>query len=198
MHGVVVVALKRYVESTAGRDVWRRALDLAKSPAAVFVPTVDYDDAEVMGIVGALAELLDQPESKVLEDFGRALVPPLVETYGFLIKPEWTLWDLVENTETTIHTVIRSRLAAGRPPMLDVARLGPHHVSITYVSPRRLCALARGILHGCADTYGEQITVTESQCMHRGDRTCRLDVTAAVPSDLPGQRAAEDPGIVHA
>jgi len=47
---------------------------------------------------------------------------------------------------------------------------------VTYDSPRKMCALARGIIHGLGRHYAESITITEPTCMLRGDPACQLIV----------------------
>src|SRR3989449_11610799 len=75
-------------------------------------------------------------------------------------------------------TLFRSRLrnAGARPPLLRCARPTAEEVVITYTSPRRLCALARGIIRGVARHYGEPVTITETTCMHRGAEACTISI----------------------
>src|SRR5207244_2056324 len=63
-----------------------------------------------------------------------------------------------------------------RPPLLRCARPTAEEVVITYTSPRRLCALARGIIRGVARHYGEPVTITETTCMHRGAEACTISI----------------------
>ena len=69
---------------------------------------------------------------------------------------------MLANLETTIHKVIRARDVAATPPFLGIVRNGPTSVVIRYASARRLCALARGLVAGLANHYGEQVAVTET------------------------------------
>jgi hypothetical protein len=43
---------------------------------------------------------------------------------------------------------------------------------MTYDSPRRLCAVARGIARGVAKKFQEMLTIRDQRCMHRGDPAC--------------------------
>jgi predicted hydrocarbon binding protein len=51
-------------------------------------------------------------------------------------------------------------------------------VLITYDSPRKLCAVARGIVRGVASHFGERIAIEGRRCMHRGDPHCLIAVRA--------------------
>jgi len=78
-------------------------------------------------------------------DFGEFIAPDLMATYPRLIRPEWRTLDVLVNAEQTVHKVVRLRNPGARPPLLRCARTTPEEVVITYASPRRLCALARGL-----------------------------------------------------
>ena len=47
---------------------------------------------------------------------------------------------------------------------------------ISYSSQRKMCALAKGIVKGIASHFKEAVSITESQCMLKGDPTCKLVV----------------------
>ena len=52
---------------------------------------------------------------------------------------------------------------------------------IDYRSTRRLCQVAEGIASGLGVHYGEQVEVSQSQCMLRGDARCAITVTLVTP-----------------
>jgi hypothetical protein len=95
------------------------------------------------------------------------------------VKPEWKTLDLIEHTEERIHKIVRLRHTGARPPYLTTERRGPREIVIHYSSARRMCALAKGIARGIARSYNESITIADVRCMHRGDPTCEIVVTAA-------------------
>ena len=66
--------------------------------------------------------------------------------------------DVIEHTEQTIHRVVRRRQPGALPPRLRTVRVGPKMVILTYDSPRRLCAVARGIARGVAARFAEALT----------------------------------------
>jgi predicted hydrocarbon binding protein len=52
-------------------------------------------------------------------------------------------------------------------------------IAIDYTSARRLCHVAKGIIRGLGEHFGEALTIAETTCMHRGGDRCALIVTAA-------------------
>jgi hypothetical protein len=112
----------------------------------------------------------------LLEEFGEAVAPRLLDLYGGHLRPEWRTLEVLENTEQAIHTLVRLRNPGAAPPALWVSRAGPDRVTIRYASPRRLCAVAKGIVRGLARRHRETVEVTEESCMLRGADACLIGV----------------------
>jgi len=48
---------------------------------------------------------------------------------------------------------------------------------MVYTSPRRLCALAEGLIAGAAGHFSERVAVAQPECMRRGDARCVFRVS---------------------
>jgi predicted hydrocarbon binding protein len=176
VHGVILSELQKYVEARHGPPMWPALLRDAGLGTKLFSPFLTYPDAEIMAIVGAASKVTGKPMGIILEDFGEFMAPDLIALYRALIKPEWRTLELLEHTESTIHRVVRSRSQDAKPPELKVARIREHEVVIHYASPRKLCAVAKGIVRGIARHYGERISLIDTACMHRGAPECTISV----------------------
>ena len=177
MHGIIFAELKKYVQARHGDDAWKALLQRAGLPAnTLYLPIREYPDADAAAIVGAASEATGLPAGEILEGFGRYIAPDLLGMYRALVKPEWRTLEFLENTEETIHRVVRIKDAAAKPPEIRCERLSPGEVVIRYASERRMCAVARGIARGVADHYGERVDIGEPSCMLRGDAECRIHV----------------------
>jgi Haem-NO-binding len=84
--------------------------------------------------------------------------------------------------EDRIHELVRATIPDARPPQLVVEPRNADGVRITYRSPRRLCVLLAGLLHGTATYYGESVDYEQKACMHRGDDACVFDVIVNGPA----------------
>ena len=179
MHGMIFSELSRYANARLGENGWTEVRDAAGLSGTIYLVNQSYTDADMMALVGAAVKITKLPAAAVLEDFGKFIVPGLVGLYGRLIKPEWRTLELIENTEATIHTVVRRQNSSATPPHLKVSRTGPQELALDYSSARKLCHLARGIMLGVAEHYGDKIILRESRCMHRGADKCRIYITNA-------------------
>lgn len=195
MHGVIVTELQKYVIARGGVDTWTHVQNRAGLAGNVYLPVQSYPDNEVLALITAVTKVTHIDGEQVLLDFGKFLVPDLLRIYGVLVPADWTLFDVLVNLETRIHKVVRARDLAATPPHLGIVRNGPTSVVVRYASPRRLCALARGLIAGLAEHYGEQVAITETECMLRGDTNCRIGVVA-VPQPRTPPAAAPDAASV--
>jgi predicted hydrocarbon binding protein len=188
MHGIIFSELKQYVVSRLGAAAWGTLLEKAGMPGRVFMPGQEYPDADAVALVSTASAIIGEPAQGILEDFGEFIAPALMEMYGSLIPKEWRTLDVIEHTEETIHTVVRRRNPGAHPPELRCQRLDPDEVVVVYSSPRKMCAVAKGIARGMARHFKETVTVSERSCMLAGARECRISVQRQ-PSPPPEGRA---------
>jgi len=173
MHGTIFTELEKFVGARLGDGAWQTLRGKAGiAPDRAYEVFGSYPDEEVFALVGAASETTGLPATALLEDFGEFIAPDLLEMYWGAIAPEWRTLDVIEHTESTIHTVVRVDHPGAAPPYLRVTRSGEREVTVLYTSPRRLCAIARGIARGIARHYGESLEITDRRCMHRGDSDC--------------------------
>lgn len=194
MHGIILKELKHFVVDTYDQDAWNAVVDEAGIDRSLFVPVTSYPDEYVFELVGAAAELTGESAEDLQYEFGRYVVPSLVETYGVHVDADWTGLELLENVEEYIHEALRAKnLSEFTPPGIDAERRGDDRILVTYSSDRMLCNVARGVLQGVADHYEESWQITERRCMHDGDEKCELLVEENQPAaDVPSAEAAED------
>jgi hypothetical protein len=172
MHGLIHLELRKFVEASFGAPAWSELVTRAKLESEIYTPVGSYPDEHMVALVTEAVKLTGLPASELLEKFGEFLVGAYLSLYGSLVKPEWKTLDVLENTEETIHRVVRLRHPGAKPPRLTTKRTGPKEVVLTYDSPRRLCAVARGIATGVAKRFNEKVTIDDGKCMHRGDPAC--------------------------
>ena len=174
MHGIIHLELQKFVIGRYGEQAWSELTRRADLSGEIITPLKVYPDEHLLRLVKVASELTEVPILDLLEAFGEALVPAYVTLYGALLKPEWRTLDVIEHTEETIHRVVRMRQPGAEPPRLYAQRTRKDEVVLTYDSPRKLCAVARGIGRGLANHFAERLTISESSCMHRGDPSCSI------------------------
>jgi hypothetical protein len=176
MHGVIFSELRKYVEDRLGESAWPKLLEEAGVAGRIFLPVKTYPDEDALTLVSTAVRLTGRAQDALLEDFGAFIAPDLLKMYGHLVDKDWKTLDVIEHTEETIHKVVRARNPGAAPPELQCSRPSKDEVVITYASPRRMCAIAKGIARGLAAHYDETVRVGERACMLKGDPECRITV----------------------
>src|SRR5262249_41872922 len=120
------------------------------------------------------------PRDEILFEFGVfTAATTFARLYSVLFKLSPTARAFLLTVETPIHDTVRVALPDARPPELKVTDLGDEGLQILYTSPRRICAMLRGLVEGTGRIYEEALVVEEPECMHRGDPACRVLVRFA-------------------
>ncbi|MGR8940818.1 MAG: FAD-dependent oxidoreductase [Gammaproteobacteria bacterium] len=183
MHGMVFGELKKFVDKKLGGDTWRTALLKAGLGSRVYVPIKVYPDTEILALISTLSGLTGMESPQILKEFGTFISADLLLLFRRQIQKNWTVMDLFEQIEDTIHNVVRLRNPGAKPPQLRVKRLSPENIVIHYTSSRRMCALGIGLIKGIADQFGDPITVSESSCMLHGDPACTIQIKLLIPAE---------------
>jgi|SRR6185436_3202781 len=172
MQGLIYVELERFVRTRFGDETWLVVLDKAGLSHRAYETGQSYPDAEVVRLVTTAAAMMHTPVQGLLESYGEFIVPRLLEIYGEHLDRGWRTLEVIAHTERAIHEVVRRQDREADPPRLRTLRLSPDEVTLAYASPRKLCALARGIGRGIAAHFGETLHIRESACMHQGAPAC--------------------------
>jgi predicted hydrocarbon binding protein len=179
MQGVIFDELEKYIAKELGPTALTRIRSVTGRDDRGYELGATYPDGELTMIVGAVVAETGRQPQVIVEEFGEALVPGLLEVYGFLINPRWSFMDFLLHTEDVVHRGVRLNALNAQPPALQAERAGSDSVAITYRSKRALCALAKGIIRGAATHYGVGVTISEERCILRGDPECVITVSEA-------------------
>ena len=175
--------LKKFVQRGYGEEAWLRLSAEAGVTRMSNLALESYPDAEFFALVAATERMSGIAAPTLLNQFGEFIVPDLMKVFSAFVDDKWNALDLLENTESVMHRAVRLQDPNAEPPRLRIIRSGPDRVTILYSSPRKLCAVAIGIIRGVATHYGESLRVEQTTCMHTGARECTL-VTSRVAAGL--------------
>lgn len=183
MHGIILQTLQSFVVDTYGEDAWLAIQDEADIEEKVYVPVTVYPDGDVYEIARTAGELTDQSPRTILAQYGRWVVPALLETYDLHIDDDWEGLELIANIQQ-FHTSLRTRdMTTLTTPRIRSERVDEDRVRITYDSDRKLCDVARGAIRGVADRFDEDLVAEERTCMHEGDDACVFDIRRRAPAE---------------
>jgi hypothetical protein len=180
MKGIVFKLLEESVRGEFGEDTWDDLLDAAGLDGA-YTSLGSYPDAELTKLVEAASARLNLPPDEVIRWFGRRALPLMAANYPAFFTPHTTTRSFVLTLNGIIHPEVRKIYPGADVPEFDFDTSSDEVLVMGYQSPRKLCALAHGLVEGAAAHYGEEATFEQSRCMHRGDEKCVFHISFHKP-----------------
>lgn len=179
MHGLIFISFRDYLAAVHGDATSQEVL--AGEP--IYLLSDAYPDERFATLVERACDVTGLERDALLHDFGVFTAEKtFVGLYPGLFAISSSTRAFLLTVERPIHELVRTVLPNALPPMLEVSELGEHGVAITYTSPRRMCALLRGLVEGTARHYGESVHIEERTCMNRGDHACMLELRLEGPA----------------
>ena len=176
MQGLVFQVLETCYVDAFGSESWFEVVAAADAQAT-YSYAVSYPDAELGRLVVAIAAAHDLSPEQALRWFGQHAIPHFRAYAPQLFERYRACWPFLRSLNDIIHPEVRNLYPGADVPDFEYPLPpGAEHV-IVYRSPRRLCALAEGLMLGAAAHFGETLVVTQSRCMHQGDDHCRFELS---------------------
>ncbi len=175
MKGVVFSLLEQIVVRDHGEDTWDDLLDEAGLDG-VFTSVGSYPDEQMMRLVAAAASSLDMSPDAVLRWFGRNAMPVFATEYPQLFERHDSTRPFLLTLNDIIHPEVRKLYPGAEVPEFDFDASTADLVCMRYRSSRGLCAFGEGLILGAADHFGEQVSVEQPRCVHRGDDDCLYEI----------------------
>lgn len=185
MHGLIFVTWEKYLSERFGETLlkdYRAAIGetAATSPLA----SRTYSDEVLLAGVVAACKLTGAALDTILWEYGRFFMLNGLTSHlcAYLLTRVSNGRDLLLLMRKA-HAQMR-RLPDGlTPPLFEYQAISASHneLSLTYDSPRQLCALLWGAIEGAAQRYNQRVQVVEVSCMKHGAPACRFDLRFSTP-----------------
>jgi hypothetical protein len=176
--GVVFNVVEDVVTDLLGADAWDAVLDDAGLGGA-YTSLGQYDDSELDAIVHAAAARTGLAAGAVLALVGTHAYAHLAARASGLVEPYRDLASLLAALDEVVHPEVTKLYPGARPPSFQVETEPDGTVRLRYVSTRRLCRLAEGLVVGAARHLGGDATVEHRACLDHGADACVLAITPA-------------------
>lgn len=178
MKGIVFNLLQELVVRDHGEDAWDGLLERADVDGA-YTTLGSYPDAELLALVGAASELLDTPADELVRWFGRESIPAFAASHAHFFDGHDSTRPFLLTLTDMIHPEVRKLYPGANVPDFAYDVSSDEVLLMRYASERQLCTFAEGLIEGAATHFGEQATISQSRCMHRGDDDCLLEIALA-------------------
>jgi len=177
MKGIVLNLLEEAIRRHHSEAAWEAVLDGAHLDGA-YTSLGNYPDDDFHALVAAAGRVTGQEPEAFVRWFGEHAIAPLAERYPRLFaQPSTRAFLLTLNS--MIHPEVRKLYPGSDVPHFDYLPSTGSSLVMSYVSKRRLCGFAEGLIAGAAKHFRERASIAQRQCMLRGDDACIFDVTFA-------------------
>jgi heme-NO-binding protein len=171
VHGLIFASFRDYLLTEHGAEV---AHDVTAGEPQ-YTLSEAYPDEQFLELLDRACARTALSQDELLFEFGAfTAAVTFARLYSVLFKASPTAREFLLTVETPIHEVVREALPDARPPELAVTDLGDGGLEIVYASPRRICAMLRGLVEGTGRVYDETLEVEQLECMHDGAPACRF------------------------
>lgn len=175
MKGVVFNLLEEAVTAAHDEAYWDAILREANLVGS-YTSLGNYPDSELVRLVEVYGRGRGLQPAEVLRWFGPHMIRAFARRLPGLFAAHNNLRSFLLSLNTLIHPEVRKLYPDAHVPEFEFEEPAHDQLVIRYCSPRRLCALAEGLMVGAAAHYHTPIDLTHPECMHQGHAKCRLEV----------------------
>lgn len=135
-----------------------------------------YDHLELVELVGALSRASGVPVADLVVAFGKYLAGRFATLYPDFFRNVGGTLDFLESVDNHIHKEVLKLYPDAELPRFQTERMGDRLV-MEYSSNRPFAALAKGLIEGSGEYFGEQLTVEEEDLSAGEGNHMRFTVT---------------------
>ena len=155
MKGIVFCEFLEFVAQRFGDDMVDDVIeDCALASGGAYTAVGTYDPAEMVALCRALAARTERSVDALLQLFGGHLSESFARGYPGFFTRSVNFFDFLESIEAYIHVEVRKLYPDAELPTFTVQERSARRLVMDYRSPRRLAALAQGLIEGVAPRFG--------------------------------------------
>lgn len=158
MKGIIFNTVEETVGEIYGPDTWDDLIDAA-GVSGSYTSLGTYPDEELVAIVGAACQATDMSASEILEALGRKSFDKLVTHVPDLVDKDKGAFHFLSTVHDIIHVEVAKLVPEAKTPDVITREIDETTMEVSYTSQRRMGALARGLMLGAGDYFGETLTV---------------------------------------
>lgn len=181
MIGLIQKTLLDLVESKGGIEAVHEVRARAQVPEdRVFRIGDVYGDEEFQRLLSSSLEVLNLNRAQIFDAFADQFFKDATVRFGKWFALAKNSYDFLI-FQTTIHNTFASGVVdpTERQAVQDktsIEKVSDRYLITHYRSPNKLCDLYRALGGWVARYYGDDVVMTESKCLHRGDGECEIHV----------------------
>ncbi len=160
MKGIVFTEFLDMVDHQIDPDVADQIIEDVEVPSGCAYTAIGtYDYNEMIELVGALSTRTGMPVPDLQKAYGRHLFQVFTQKYPNMFRDDDTAFDVLERVDDTIHREVHKLYPDAELPTFTAMRYDDAWLKLEYTSTRPFADLAEGLIEGCVNHFGRNITI---------------------------------------
>lgn len=177
MMGQIFTEILELVESKYGYEIVDELLTSSKlHSGGSYTAVGTYNHIELLILVTHLSELVNQPISELVSEFGEGIFIKLFNSHPQISQNITGSFDLLSKIDSYIHVEVAKLYPNAQLPTFKFEQLSEHQVRLHYSSTRPFASFAEGLLLGCARYFNEQFHVTRLVDVNSSEMNVTFDI----------------------
>lgn len=177
MKGIIFNLLESYIEKNFDDDIVETIFDendlITKEP---FVGPGTYPDEDLYLLIDKTSKYANKEKNAILFDLGKHMLHKVLLKYPEFTKNISHPKDFILSVDQVIHVEVKKLYPDATTPGFIYKEISNDKLEMTYLSNRKFCFLAEGLLEGTKEYFGKKFTYKQTQCkLHCGDR-CLFEI----------------------
>lgn len=160
MKGMVFTSFLEMVENKFSLGIVDQIIESSDLPSGGSYTSVGtYDHNEMIQLIVQLSQRTNIPVTDLIITFGEYLFTQLIELHPQFIQENNSVFSFLQKVDSYIHVEVRKLYPGAELPAFEYDTSVPGTLIMTYRSSRPFADLAEGLIMGCIQYYGEQISI---------------------------------------
>ena len=179
MKGAVFSGFAEFIEQEYGLAAWQQTIEQSElSSNGEYLATELYQDDEFNQLISALEAITGKSNPELQRQFGVFFFPRLYSLVEKQVAHLNSLFDFLRAVDQVIHVEVKKADPMAYTPTLLYDQPQESVLIIRYVSRRRMCFFAEGLILGAAQHFKQTVAITQTECICQGDEHCLIRVTS--------------------
>lgn len=177
MKGAIFTGFAEFVEKHYGLTTWLQALEACNlSSNGEYLTTEIYEDSELTTLASYLCAYLKLEPADLYRGYGRYFFSTLMSMAHQYVEDIDNLFDFLIAVDSVIHIEVKKADPQAYTPSLYYDQPQENVLIVRYVSKRKMCFMAEGLILGAADHFQQKITLSQDECTCKGDGQCLIRI----------------------
>lgn len=160
MKGIVFTEFLDMATNKYGENIVDDAIELCDLPSGgAYTAAGIYDCREFIDLAMAMSKILKIEKSDLLFQFGHFLFFRFTQMMPHFFVNTSSSFELLESLDQYIHIEVKKLYPEAELPKFTIVYPIKNMMFLTYKSVRPMSDMATGLINGCIEYYGENISV---------------------------------------